>query len=302
MTAQITFEDSLLRNRRRVWLLCYRMIGSRADADDLAQDAMARALERAGQARDADAVGWLLRLTTTLCIDHLRRKKIERRLTELVDPLAGPDFSIGESGPEDSVILREDLRFAVMVALQRLSAPQRAVLILHDVCDRSLHEVAETMGSNANATKAMLHRARVALAEARRHDRVDVPVDPAVVEKFARAVAAGAIDELSALLAPDVWGITDGGGLIVTANKPSYGPRAVTRQWANAKRKVSAAVTADIVPMNGEPTIVIRLAELPEMIVAVVHFETWNGRVRSLRVGRDPRRFPVWPRTSPTGP
>jgi RNA polymerase sigma-70 factor (ECF subfamily) len=116
-----TLDETLLQNRRRVWSICYRMTGVRAEADDLAQEAMARALERSSQARDSDAVGWLLQLTTTLCIDHLRRKKIERRLTELVDPLADVDVAIGERGPEGSAILRDDLRFAVVVALQRLS-------------------------------------------------------------------------------------------------------------------------------------------------------------------------------------
>jgi RNA polymerase sigma-70 factor (ECF subfamily) len=159
------------------------------------------------------------------------------------------------------------------------------------VCERSLDEVAVTMGTNANAAKATLHRARVALAEARRHARVDVPVDEAVVEKLARAVAAGSIADLSVLLAPDVWGITDGGGLITTANKPSYGSRAVTRQWANAKRRFDVAVATDIVRLNGEPSIVIRLADAREVVVAVVHLETSGSLVRSLRVNRDPRRF-----------
>jgi RNA polymerase sigma-70 factor (ECF subfamily) len=291
MTERAAFQETLLLNRRRVWAICYRMTGLRAEADELAQEAMTRALERAEQARESDAVGWLLRLTTTLCIDHLRRKKVERRLTELVDPLVGPEVSIGEPGPERSAILREDLRFAVVVALQRLTPAQRAVLILHDVCERSLDEVALTMGTNANAAKATLHRARVALAEARRHARVDVPVDEAVVEKFARAVAAGSIEDLSALLAPDVWGITDGGGLIVTSNKPSHGSRAVTQQWANAKRRLDVAVTTDVVRLNGESAIVIRLAEAREVVVAVVHLETLGGLVRALRINRDPRRF-----------
>jgi RNA polymerase sigma-70 factor (ECF subfamily) len=284
-------EKTLLQNRGRVWAICYRMTGLRAEADDLAQEALARAMERAEQARDPNAVGWLLRLTTTLCLDHLRRKKVERRLTELVDPLADPAVSAGTPGPEGSAVLREDLRFAVMVALQRLSPRQRAVLILHDVCDQSLDEVAETIGTNPAAAKATLHRARVALAEARRLPRVDVPVDEAVVERFARAVAAGSIDDLSALLATDAWGITDGGGLVVTANKPSFGARAISRQWANAKRKLDAPVATDVVRLNGEAAIVIRLAGAPEVVVAVVHLETYGGLVRSLRVNRDPRRF-----------
>lgn len=47
------------------------MTGNRADADDLAQEAVARAIERADQVAEADASGWLFQVTTRLCLDHL---------------------------------------------------------------------------------------------------------------------------------------------------------------------------------------------------------------------------------------
>lgn len=68
-------------NRRRLWALCYRMTGSRADADDLAQEIAARAIDRAEQVTESDATGWLLRLGTRVCLDHLRHRTIERRIT-----------------------------------------------------------------------------------------------------------------------------------------------------------------------------------------------------------------------------
>jgi RNA polymerase sigma factor (sigma-70 family) len=282
------------RNRKRLWAICYRMTGQRADADDLTQEAVARAIERSEQATGEDPTGWLLRLTTRLCIDHVRRQKIQRRVAELVDPLSGDEWLMGEGpsgAPEATALLREDLRYAVVVALQRLSSRQRAVLILHDVCERSFEEIAELVDSNSNAARAVLHRARTALTAARVHEDVDVPVDREVVEKFAQAIEAGAIDQLAELLASDVWGIVDGGGIVQTAKKPTFGSRAVSRQWANAKRKLGQPVTAEIVFLNGEPAIVVRLAAMPSAIVAVVHLETRAARVAALRVNRDPRRF-----------
>ena len=281
-------------NRKRLWAICYRMTGQRADADELAQEAVARAIERSDQATGDDPTGWLLRLTTRLCIDHLRRQKLQRRVNELVDPLNGEDWSIGEGlsrAPESTALLREDIRYAVVVALQRLSSRQRAVLILHDVCERSFDEIAEFVGSNSNAVRAVLHRARAALSAARVHENVDTPVDRDVVEKFAQAIEAGAVDRLAELLASDVWGVVDGGGIIQTAKKPTFGSRAVSRQWANGKRKLGQPVTAMIALLNGEPAIVIRLAAMPDVIVAVVHLETRDERVVALRVNRDPRRF-----------
>ena len=280
------------RNRTRIWAICYRMTGRRADADDLAQEAVARAIEKADQLSDDDPTGWLLTLATRVCLDRLRNERTERRLTELADPVDGLDWLVGRGtvgAPDDAAILREDLRYAIVVALQQLTPRQRAAVVLHDVCDRSLEEVGATLGGTANAAKATLQRARVALREARRRTDVDVPVDRDVVERFARAIEAGAVDEIAALLAEDAWGATDGGGIVVTANKPTFGRQVIARQWANAKRKVAVDVVAELRLLNGETAIVIRLAMAPDVIVAIVHLETRDGAVVALRINRDPR-------------
>src|SRR4029077_19379263 len=104
---------------------------------------------------------------------------------------------------------------------------------------------------------------------------------------------AGSIEALTELLAPDVWGITDGGGIIPTSTKPNLGQRAVSRQWANAKRRLDQPVTTTLILVNGEPAIVIRLAALPEVVVAIVHLETRRGLVLALRVNRDPSKIAV---------
>jgi RNA polymerase sigma factor (sigma-70 family) len=165
------------RCRKRLWTLCYRMTGSRTESDDLSQEAIARAIERECDLVDRRSLeGWLFRIATTVCLDHLRRRRRSRAVTELVDPLDLPELQAGGSpvnDPETATILREDVRFAIVVALQRLSLRQRAAILLHDVCDRSLTEVAETLGISANAVKALLHRARVALSAGRVHTDLD---------------------------------------------------------------------------------------------------------------------------------
>ncbi len=287
-------REAVERNRRRIWAICYRMTGERTDADDLAQEAAARAIERAEQLAEADATGWLLRLSARVCLDHLRHRRIVRRHTELVDPIAADDLvpgDPGDRGPEKAAILREDVRFAVVVALQKLSPRQRAALILHDVCDRPIEDVALALETNTNAAKALLHRARLAATAARRHVVVDTPTDSAVVERFARAIGAGAIDVLTELLADDAWGVVDGGGVVRASNRPTFGPRAISRQWANAKRRLGQDVTTEVRRLNGESAIVIRLAAMPEIITAIVHLETRGQRVVALRIHRDPRRI-----------
>src|SRR6185503_3312471 len=178
---------SIERNRRRLWTLCYRMTGRTSEADDLCQDAIARAIERGDQLTGDDPTGWLLRIATTTCLDHLRKAAVRRRLTALSDPLDAPELSPGTptADPEGAAILGEDVRYAVIVALQHLTPRQRAALILHDVCDRPVADVAAVLETNTNAAKALIHRARAALHERRHGSEVDVPADPAVVEALA---------------------------------------------------------------------------------------------------------------------
>jgi RNA polymerase sigma factor (sigma-70 family) len=268
------------------------MTGNRSEADDLCQEAIARAIERAEQSTAEDPTGWILRLGTRLCLDHLRHRSVERRVAELVDPLDVPEISAGDPGtdPEQTTILHEDVRFAILVALQHLTPGQRSAVVLHDICDVPLDEVAATLELNANAAKALLHRARVALAAARRRVDVDIPADPEVVQRFANAIAAGSIEQLSALLDEDAWGIVDGGGVIQAAKKPNFGRRAIAKQWENGKRRLGQAVTTEIRRLNGENAIVIRLASAPDVVVAIVHLETRSGLAVALRVNRDPKR------------
>src|SRR5512134_4102188 len=87
-TPTTTVLAAVERCRKRLWAHCYRMTGRRVEADDLSQEAIARAIERAGELRDPVTVeGWLFRIATTVCLDHLRRAQRVRRLTELVDPV-----------------------------------------------------------------------------------------------------------------------------------------------------------------------------------------------------------------------
>jgi len=279
------------RCRKRLWAHCYRMTGRRADADDLSQEAIARAIERAEELKAATPEGWLFRIATTVCLDHLRREQRTRSLTELVDPVAFDEVPIPAADPEAAVLLRDDVRLAVVAALQHLAPKQRAVLLLHDVCGLSLNEVADTIGTNGNAAKATLRRARAALHRARGRTDVDVPVDVEVVEQLARALESRSVDALATLLAEDVWGVVDGGGVVQVAKRPTFGARALLRRFANLTRRVPMPVACRLVHLNGEPAVLATLPSAGPVVFASVHVETRAGRIVAMRVVRDPAKL-----------
>src|SRR5436190_14360813 len=111
-------HSAVERCGKRLWAHCYRMTGRRADADDLSQESIARAIGRAGDLDDAAAVeGWLFRIATTVCLDHLRREKRVRAVTELVDPIVFDAIADPPDGADAVLIRREDVPIAIGVAL-----------------------------------------------------------------------------------------------------------------------------------------------------------------------------------------
>jgi RNA polymerase sigma factor (sigma-70 family) len=284
-----TVLAAIERCRKRLWAHCYRMTGRRAEADDLSQEAIARAIERSGDLQeDASAEGWLFRIATTVCLDHQRAAGRVRRATELVDPVAFDGLAEATGGPEATLLLREDVRLAIVAALQHLPPKQRAALLLHDVCGVPLAEVAETLGTNANAAKATLHRARAELERARGAADVDVPVDAAVVERLARALEMRSVEDLAALLADDVWGVVDGGGVVPAASRPTLGARALLRRFANLSARAPGPVACRVVELNSEPAVLVTLPDAGATPFASVHVETRGGRIVAMRVVRDP--------------
>jgi RNA polymerase sigma-70 factor (ECF subfamily) len=141
-----------------------------------------------------------------------------------------------------------------------------------------------------NAVKALLHRARAALDRARGGADCDPVADRAVVERFTRAISARDFDALSALLAEDAWGVTDGGGALRVTTKPVFGRRAVSRLWAAAGRRYPGALDCRVIAINGEPAALITLPEA-EATLAAVHVETRAGAISALRVIRDPAKL-----------
>jgi RNA polymerase sigma-70 factor (ECF subfamily) len=276
---------TLERHRRGIWGLCYRMTGDRAAGDDLAQESIARAIERAEQASDETFEGWLYRVATTTCLDWLRRRTVEENAVRIVDPLLLSDAPVVEVDAESRLLRRDDLRLAVLTSLQALTARQRAVLVLRDVLDRSTAETASTLGLSEGNVKVLLHRARAELEHAHRVGIPDVPVDATLVETFARALEAGDVEALAKLLAEDAWGLVDDGA---GRRRPTLGARAIARQWANAIGRYGTDGLVRRLQLNSELALLVTISGYS---LATIHLETRGGLVISTRVVLDPPRL-----------
>jgi len=258
-------------HRTTLRLHCYRMLGSSHDSDDMVQETFVRALRAQHTLEDpAAARAWLHRIATNVCIDELARRPRRARGPELGPP-ADPDGPIAAATPDAEWIepapsawlsgatpeganpaaqytMKESVALAFVAALQVLTPPQRAVLLLRDVVGLSAAETAEALACSVSSANSTLHRARVAL-EARVGPRAGWSpeagaVDRALLERYLRAWDKGDLDAIIALLHDDVT--------ISMPPSPTWiaGRADVARFFL---LRVSRAVRSAIVDANGRP-------------------------------------------------
>jgi RNA polymerase sigma-70 factor (ECF subfamily) len=206
---------------------CYRMLGSIHDAEDQLQETLIRAWRSYGQFEGrASLRTWLYRIATNSCLralENRRRRPLPAGLGGPADPDGPLDPVVAEvpwlepfpdvlldaelTDPAAIVTSRQDLRLALIAALQYLPGRQRSVLILRDVLMWRAAEVAELLGTSTVAVNSVLQRARAGLRDADPTlDEVREPTDMrqrALVDQYAAAIENADVTSLMRLLRAD---------------------------------------------------------------------------------------------------
>src|SRR5213083_3475135 len=178
-------------HRQRLMDVAYRMLGSVSDAEDVVQEAYAR-LVRNGVDGIDDVRGWLVTVTSRLCLDQLRSAQSQR--TSYVGPwLPEPVVDVPSVGvdPADRVTLDDSVRMALLVVLEQLSPAERAAFVLHDVFQFSFETVGTIVGRSVAACRQLASRARRHVQEHVEPARfsVEPELHRAVVHRFIDACA-----------------------------------------------------------------------------------------------------------------
>ena len=150
------FEAIVRRHQAAVYRVALRMLGSRADAQDVTQETFVRAWRSLDRFRRHSAVStWLYRIVTRRCLDLLAARKPTQELGEVNLERTGPD-------PAERAEHRERLR-AMARAIAMLPAEQRAALVLREFEGLSYQQLADVLNASLPAVKGRLHRARLAV-------------------------------------------------------------------------------------------------------------------------------------------
>jgi RNA polymerase sigma-70 factor (ECF subfamily) len=181
---------------------CARLMGSVIDGEDVVQDTLARALVALDEIKDMPRLRpWLFRIAHNRALDLLRSRAVRR--TEPIE--AASDIADEASADPMETLMRQEAVETAVSRFAELPLMQRSVVILKDVLDESLKDIADLLDLTVDAVKAHLARGRARLAEinAQAAHAAARPVSEAVA-RYVAMFNAQNWDGLRALLADDV--------------------------------------------------------------------------------------------------
>jgi len=158
-------DEEFERCRRRLFGLAYRMLSSAADAEDIVQETWLRAAG-AGVDEIRSPEAFFISIATRLCLDQLKSARAKRE-TYIGPWLPEPIVDIEGMTPETAMEYADDLSFALLMTLEKLSPPERAAFILHEVFDFGFVDIAQSLGKSEAACRQLASRARKSVREAR---------------------------------------------------------------------------------------------------------------------------------------
>jgi RNA polymerase sigma-70 factor, ECF subfamily len=244
-------------HRPRLFGIAYRMLGSRADAEDVLQDAYLRWHRGASdEVRSPEA--WLVTIVTRLCIDRLRTARAER--AQYVGPWL-PEPLIGDTAPaaDARAELSSSLSIAFLVVLEQLTPDERAAFLLHEVFETDYAEIAEILGKSEAACRQIVSRARRRVRGQRPRAQVTDAARRSVLERFANAIRTQDKNALLELVAEKASWTSDGGGQTRAALKVIRGRERVVRFAMAVLGRFADQFAFESIGVNGEPALAIRV-------------------------------------------
>jgi RNA polymerase sigma-70 factor (ECF subfamily) len=273
------------QHRPRLRRLCYRMLGSQAEADDALQDAWLR-LAGTGSDDVQNPGGWLTTVVARVCLNRLRS-----RAARPEDPagmrVPDPVISREVAGPGDEAVLADSVSLALLVVLDTLTPAERLAFVLHDLFDLPFEQIAALVDRSPAAARQLASRARRRVRGAR---AAGAHPDPAaqrrVVDAFFAAARGGDLAELIAVLDPDALLRADGGAARPEVSALLRGAADVARRAAMFNQPAAAVHP---VLVNGTAgAVVTGGAGQP---VSVMAFTIADGRIIEIDILLDPVRL-----------
>jgi RNA polymerase sigma factor (sigma-70 family) len=274
-----------------------RILGQVADAEDVVQEAWIR-WANANTSEVTDPRAFLVRVTTRLSIDRLRRVKARRE--SYVGPWLPEPLLTGGDVAEHTA-LSESISMAMLVVLETLSSLERAVFVLREAFAMPYGEIGDVLGRSEPAVRQLSRRAREHVREGRPRFDADREERRRVTERFLEAAAGGDAEALMDVLAPGVTLVADSGGRARAPRRPVRGAEKVARflaaisspaKMAQFLQSVSAGplpeMNVRLAEVNGGPGIVATAGETP---ITTIVLDVADGVVQTIHMVANPEKM-----------
>jgi RNA polymerase sigma-70 factor (TIGR02957 family) len=286
-------------DERRALLIsvAYRVLGSVTDAEDAVQEAWLR-WSGVDHSRVEDPRAFLVRVTTRLAIDRLRRAKARRE--SYVGPWL-PEPILTRQDPAEDAAMAESVSMAMLVVLETLSPLERAVFVLKEAFGMPHAEIAEVLGRKEEAVRQLARRAREHVRERRTRFDANQVEQRRVTERFLEATSTGDLEGLMAVLSPGVTLVADGGGRVLAPRRPVHGAEKVARfllavatEERTAKflesvgSEPSGEVRVHLAQVNGEPGVVITAGGEP---ISALILDVSEGVAQTIHLVANPEKL-----------
>jgi RNA polymerase sigma factor (sigma-70 family) len=280
--------------------LCYRLLGSLADAEDAVQETYARWIKLTDADRKAirNQKGWLMTTASRIALDMLGSARARREqywgewLPEPVPDAGRWTSQSGHDGsddPSDRVSLDESVSMALLVVLESMTPAERVAFVLHDVFGYPFDEVGEIVGRSPEAARKLASTARKRVREARRNP-VDAAEHARVVRSFKAAWETGNVDALVHLLDPDAIAVGDGGGIVTAIKRPLVGADWIVKGFTELG-KDQPPFELEETTVNGQLGLKVVAGD---ELLAVVSLAVADGRIQRIWAMRNPEKLTAW--------
>lgn len=283
-------EELYNQYRKLLFTLAYQLTGSAADAEDTVQDVFIKSFDVHPE-RLEKPKAYLCKMVTNHCLNQQKSARKRREVYVgpwLPEPIRTPETETLEA----TVARRDQLSYALLVLLERLTPTERAVFVLREGLGFDYSEIAELLGKQETNCRKLVSRARSKMGTSEEETFAAEAVELEWVSRFLTSLEQGNVDHVLSLLTEDVMLVADGGGKAIAFKHPVQTPDHVARVLLDGFQGKGSIYQGklrfEVASLNGETGIVIRSGD--ETLAAIL-IQLRRGKLARMYAVRNPDKL-----------
>lgn len=284
-------EQLYLEHKQLLTSIAYRMLGSMNEAEDAVQDVFV-SISRLGGIDISHPKAYLVKMITNRILNVMKAAP-RKRENYPGQWLPEPVIELGsEDGPQERVLRRERLGYAMLVLLQTCTPPERAVFVLRESLAYDYADIAAMLDKSEAACRKIYSRAAAKIGQRPRTED-EAALDDSIercVQSFAQAIETGRFETFIHLLTEDAVMLSDGGGIVRAALNPIEGRERIIAFFAGIAGKGSLTGELRRVWISGQRGLLLLREGRPPFAFALEPADDF-GAIRSVYVVSNPEKL-----------